>query len=993
MVTATESETRIRDVTRAARFRSNRPAVVSIEKGRLVPGTNGTAVVTVDWQGHQHTVPVSVTGQDRPDPVSFRYETLAALTKQGCNAGSCHGSPQGKGGFSLSLFAFDSRHDEESLVRGGFNRRTNVQAPLESLMLKKPLLRVPHVGGKRLRPTDAAFPVLKNWIAEGARADVRDAPDCLRIKLFPGPVRILSFPHAKQQLSVLAYFDDGSTRDVTALATYDTSHHDVASVSASGLVTGARRGQSAVTVRFLEHLESAYFTFVDRVEGFQWPDPPEHNLVDRLVNARLKLLQVAPAETCRDEVFLRRVFLDLTGLLPSVERCREFLADRRPDRRQRLIERLLGSREFARFQALRLADLLRVNPQVLTDGRARLFADWIARAVEKNLPFDELARRVLTASGDTRHVAPANYFAAIPMTEDVAEATAQVFMGSRIQCAKCHNHPFESWTQDDYYSIGAVFHRVKRNGQMVSIAASGEMTNPLSGRVMQPWGSRQVQARLNTGGDRREMFARWLTARGNPFFARVAVNRIWAHLLGRGIVDPIDDFRSSNPPSNVELLDALATVFEKSGFDRRQVFRLVCNSQTYQRSTAANRFNQDDEELFSRGRVRLLTAEQLQDAVGYVTGTLRSAEKTAELVADLEKELQQVRKELSEKRGEWESSLLSRLNAATWWEGGWWSVGPFQGGNHKKVHGTGFSPEADRTVRLDQTFENGKLSWQSQLGWRREQKIDLGKGGAAAIYVYHTVFVKRSSRGKLHLSADDGMKVWHDGKLVFDQLQITDNEETQFAEVDLRQGLNRFLVKVVNGGGAFHFTWRLLPLEPGYQPAPAVRELPGYIAEMLAKPGEKQDPGRRAQVDAFYTSRDGRVADLTRRIDMGGRFDYATQRPFPERTDFLKAFGQPERRTPCACERSGEPTLDQALQLLNGKKVHDQVGQSLKRYQKLANQPLVEELYLSALSRLPTARERQATGRYLEASGDDRSAAIRDLVWAVLNTQEFMFQH
>jgi len=996
VITSRAADGRLRDVTHRATVSSSKPGLVSVRNGRVSPsdeGVDGQAKLKVVWQDQTVEVPVVVSGQSRPDPVRFKYETLAAMTKQGCNAGSCHGSPDGKGGFSLSLFAFDPVHDTESLVRGGLNRRVNVFAPLESLMLKKPLLRVPHVGGKRLRPSDAAFEILKRWIAEGAHPDRDGAPTCEKIVVHPGPSRVLARPDATQQLSVLAHFTDDTVRDVTRLATFDTSHRDIAAIDADGRVTGLSRGQAAITVRFLEHLESVYFTFVEEVEGFEWPEVPEHNFVDRLVNSRLKLLKIAPSPTCDDGVFLRRLHLDLTGLLPSTAAARTFLAEKKPGKRARLIDRLLATDQFARFQALQLADLLRVNPKVLGADRAKLFANWIAEAMIANRPYDQLTRDLLTSTGDTRLVAEANYFAAIPKTEDVAETTAQVFMGSRIQCAKCHNHPFENWTQDDYYSIGAAFHRVARQADRISVVGGGEMVNPRSGKVMTPWGRNRVMPRPLADADRRVAFAGWLTARGNPFFARAAVNRIWAHLFGRGIVDPVDDFRSSNPPSNVELLDRLAAEFEKSGFDRRQIVRVICNSQTYQRATASNRFNRDDTTLCSRAPVRLLTAEQLQDAIGYVTGSVKTVEQAAAVVDESRRELERVREDLRTKRPAWEAGLVERLKKATWWDGSWWSAGVFTAKTPELAHSTDFGPETSLD-RFDASGAYGpnKIRWQPRPGWNRRQQINLPKGARQAMYAWHVVHARTETRVRMRVVADDGMKVWHNGQLVFDFAQVLSDDKEQQPEIVLRPGPNRFLLKIVNKGGAWHFTWWLEPTQPDAIAAPPVADLPDALSEVLMMPAAKRAAEPAARLDRFYRMRDGRIEKLSGRIESGARDQYATQRPFPGADAFLKAFGQPERNTPCACERSSEPTLDQALQLLNGRRVHDQVNKSVTRFSKLEDPALVAELYLVAFSRVPTAGERAAATEHL-AAATDRGAAIRDLVWAVLNTQEFIFQH
>jgi hypothetical protein len=607
-----------RDLTQQAVIRSTNPHIATIRNSRVLAAGDGKATLTVSAGGRTVQVPVTVMHMAAPDPVQFKFETLAILTKQGCATGSCHGSPHGKGGFSLSLFGYDPNIDSVSLTRDGFNRRLNVMEPTDSLIMKKPLLEIPHVGGKRLRKTDAGYQVLRDWIYEGAHVDLPKT-DCTKIVITPGTSRLLHAPNLKQQLSVLAAYSDGSTRDVSTIATYESSNPNLVKVEPDGLITGVERGQAAISVRYLDKFESVFVTVVQDVPGFTWNNPPEANLVDRLVDAKLKQLQYLPSGICSDSVFLRRVTLDLTGLPPTAVQVRSFLKDARADKRARLIDVLLDTEEFARFQALKKADLMRVSPRTLKAGRADLFATWLVDAFRKNMPYDQFARALLTASGDTLQVAPANYFVAIPTMEERTEMTAQLFMGTRVECTKCHNHPFENWTMRDYYSIGAVFARTEvTKAGIVQLASAGEVLHPTTHAVMTPWGSAVGQ----NVHDRRAAFASWLTQPGNPFFARVEVNRMWADLMGRGIVNPVDDFRSSNPPANVPLLDTLAQEFERSGYDRKRILRLLCNSRTYQADTQSNRFNQTDEVLFSHARIRMLTAEQLKDAIGLTTHAL-----------------------------------------------------------------------------------------------------------------------------------------------------------------------------------------------------------------------------------------------------------------------------------------------------------------------------------------------------------------------------------
>jgi hypothetical protein len=568
-------------------------------------------------------------------PVSFQFEILPVLTKQGCATGSCHGSPHGKGGFSLSLYGYDPAFDRISLTRDGFNRRINVIDPADSLMLKKPLLEVSHGGGKRLHRADPGYRILHDWIYQGAPTGLSSL-QCMGIQVTPSGGQVMNALHRTQQLRVRAVFSDGSAKDVTPIATFDTSNGAAATVTPAGLVTGRGRGQAAISVRYLDRLVSVDITDVEQVPGFHWTNPPELNLVDRLVDAKLKQLQYAPAPLCGDPVFLRRASLDLTGVLPAPERTRRFLADRSPDRRVKLIDELLASEEYARFQALKCADLMRVTSARLKGGNAERFAGWIADSYRKNQPYDQFVRDLLTASGDPAACPPACYYVAIPTMEERTEMTAQLFMGTRVECAHCHNHPFEKWTMRDYYSIAAVFARTEATDKQVRVAATGEAIQPTTKEVMKPWGAADG---VTQSADRRAAFAGWLVRPGNPYFARVEVNRIWADLFGRGIVNPVDDFRSSNPPSNGPLLDALAREFEHNGYDRKAIFRLICNSRAYQSTTAANKFNAGDETLFSHMHPRLLMAEQLKDAMALATGALPPLSEAAAKLTALRVEL------------------------------------------------------------------------------------------------------------------------------------------------------------------------------------------------------------------------------------------------------------------------------------------------------------------------------------------------------------------
>lgn len=753
----------VRDLTAEARFAPSAPDVVRVDGQRCLPVANGRTELVIAAGGQQARVPVEVRGQETPERVSFVYGAEVALTKQGCNQGACHGSPSGKGGFRLSLRAYDPELDLLTLVREGFNRRTNVFDPAQSLLLRKPLMEVAHGGGKRLSLSDPSYALLRDWIAEGCQADPADQPTCVGVEVYPR-VRTLHAPAWRQQLVVLAKFSDGSLRDVTRLASFSSSDEGVASVTDAGLVTGSERGAAAILVRYLENMQTASLTFLRDVPGFRWPNPPESNYIDREVFAQLRTLQFVPSELSSDAEFVRRVHLDVLGMLPTSDEVREFLADTRPDKRARLIDALLGRPEYAEFWGQKWADLLRVKKDKVSAAGVPKFHRWLVSAVRENLPYDEFARQLLLAEGSTYATPPANYYRATTDSADCTETTTQLFLGVRMQCAKCHNHPFERWTQDNYYGITAFFQRVQRKKTadpdelVVFVARQGEVTQPRTGKTMKPWLPLVGDAELPADADRREAFVQWLTGPENPFFARVEVNRIWGHLLGRGIVEPVDDFRESNPPTNPALLDALAADFIRHGFDRKHVLRTILNSRTYQLSSRKHDLNRTDTKYFSHARARMLSAEQLLDAICLVTGV---AEKFPGL------------------------------------------------------------PSGMRAAAL---------------------------------------------------------------------------------------------------------------------PSPDVNH------------------------------------------------------------EFLKVFGQPARESACACERSSDSNLSQALQMINGPLVHGKLRDPGNRFRGwLADkQPLdqiVRELYLSALSREPSAGELDAALKHIASSGDDPARGLEDVCWALLNANEFLFQH
>ncbi len=571
----------------------------------------------------------------RAETVRFRNEVMAVLSRAGCNMGACHGNFNGKGGLRLSLRGQDPAADFATLTRDLLGRRLDRLRPDDSLLLSKPTMRLPHEGGQRFARDSAEFHLLRRWIAQGAGFDPPGTPRPLRIEAAPAEA-VLHDPADRVQIRVRATFSDGTSRDVTRLACFESSNL-VAAVSATGTATRQSFGESAVLVRYLDTQAVVRLAFVPARPGFRWPDVPEHNYIDRHVFAKLKQLRLAPSPLCGDSEFLRRVYLDTLGMLPSVDQTRRFLADTRPDRRQRLIDDLLRRNEFADFWALKWSDLLRNEEKVLDARGVRLFHRWIRQAIIDGKPLNEFARDLVASRGSSYSHPASNYYRALRDPYARAEATAQVFLGIRLQCAKCHNHPFDRWTQADYHGFAAFFARVQYRivennrrdkldkhefdgEQVVYQDRTSEWKHPVTGEVLAPRFLGAEGLHRKEGADRLRVLAEWIARPDNPFFARAQVNRIWQHLLGRGIVDPGDDFRDSNPPVNPALLEALARDFVAHRFDLRHLVRTILTSRTYQLSAAPGAGNRDDESNFSRALVRPLQAEQLLDAVAAVSG-------------------------------------------------------------------------------------------------------------------------------------------------------------------------------------------------------------------------------------------------------------------------------------------------------------------------------------------------------------------------------------
>jgi hypothetical protein len=569
------------------------------------------------------------------EPVSFRNDVMALLSRAGCNQGTCHGNANGKGGFKLSLRGQDPDFDFAALTRAMFARRLNLQQPEASLVLAKATATLPHEGGLRFAVNSDQYRVFHKWIAAGAPADGAGTP-VLKKLIVLNPERFLVQPQIETSIKVQAEFSDGSTRDVTQLACFESTNPGI-DVSEYGAVRSTMPGETAILVRYLNQQVTVRLAFIAERPKFNWTNPQPANFVDEHVFARLRKLRMNPSEMCSDAVFVRRAYLDLLGLPPSAAQARAFLDDHRPDKRARLIDDLLERPEFADWWTLKWSDLLRNEEKQLDKKGVRVFHDWIRASIAANKPINDFARELISARGSTYTEPPANFYRALREPDTRAEAVAQVFLGIRMQCAKCHNHPFDQWTQEDYHRLTAFFARVKYTivennrkdkydthefvgEQIVFMDREGEHLSPVTKQPLQPRFPGAKTPEIAKDADRLQILAEWVADPANPHFARTQVNRVWFYLLGRGIVDPDDDFRLSNPPANPELLDALAKEFVAHKFDVKHLIRTIMNSRTYQLSSHPNDTNGDDAANFSHALIRSLQAEQLLDAIAQATG-------------------------------------------------------------------------------------------------------------------------------------------------------------------------------------------------------------------------------------------------------------------------------------------------------------------------------------------------------------------------------------
>lgn len=630
---------RTTDVTASAQLTATAPVKWDAATGLLRPTGDGTGEVRLQWENEKASLTVSTVESGQPRPPSFRLDVEPVLMRSGCNTGSCHGSGRGQDGFRLSLFGYDPAGDYFRLTREMIGRRVDLEVPGQSLVLEKSTGAVPHTGGELFKPDSDAYRVLHDWIANGAKDDAPGTPTATGIRLFPDKIEVRASAQqpAKHRTLVMAEYSDGSLRDVTRLALFLSNNDSTALIGKDGTVTAGASGGAHVFARFDKFTAGTEVIVLPDREDFSWPGLKPANAIDEAVFARLKQLQIAPSALADDATFLRRVTLDLTGLPPSPEELSGFLADAAPGKRNQAIDRLLATEAFTDLWTMKWGEILqvKVNLQNAETGRSRQpvwkYYQWLRTRIAENRPFNELVRDLIRAEGSNHTNPPANYYTAatgnVRTPMERAEDTAQLFLGTRIQCAQCHNHPFDRWTMDDYYGFTAFFKGVsQKKGSSASevfvFNRPGQTTveHPVDGRQVSPQFLGGDHPDLK-GGDPRHFLADWLTSPENDTFARTLANRAWFHFFGRGVIEPVDDGRISNPPSNEKLLVTLASHLRDAKYDIRALIRTICQSQTYQLSSTANESNAADTRNFSRSYVRRLQAEVILDTLAAVTGS------------------------------------------------------------------------------------------------------------------------------------------------------------------------------------------------------------------------------------------------------------------------------------------------------------------------------------------------------------------------------------
>ncbi|MCA9087605.1 MAG: DUF1553 domain-containing protein [Planctomycetaceae bacterium] len=634
---------------REVKWSSSDPAIASVSSsGLLSPKSNGQATITATAGEAKTQVTVTVNGQDQPANRSFRNHVLPVLSKSGCNMGACHGALAGKGGFRLSLQGYDPSTDYFNIVKQDRGRRIEFADPGRSLLLAKPSGGMPHKGGLRFETESLEYEILADWIANGAVSPQEDDPRLQKLEIFPA--RVTLQPEAQQQMLVRAHYTDGRSEDVTRWIKWTSTNETVCTINAAGEVSVIGPGEGAITAWFSSQIVMARITvpYPHQVDPAKYAELPARNFIDEHVNRQLQRLNLLPSARCTDAEFVRRAYLDTVGQLPTPDEVRTFLTSSAPDKRDQLIEDLLSRPEFVDYWTYKWSDVLMLNGTLLRPEALKAYYMWIRGHVEKNTPWNEFVSEILTSTGSSHENGATNFFALNQTPEDMTENACQSFLGLSIGCAKCHNHPLEKWTNDQYYAMANLFSRVRakgwggesRNGdglRTLYVVETGELVQPRTGKPQPPTPLDGTPLEFDDPTDRRIQLARWLTAPENPYFARAITNRIWANFLGVGLVDAEDDMRVTNPASNEELLAAAAQHLVEHKFDVKSVMRAILQSETYQRSSQPLPENAAEQRFYSRYYPRRLMAEVLHDAVAQATDVPTKFEFVAFPGADRQK--------------------------------------------------------------------------------------------------------------------------------------------------------------------------------------------------------------------------------------------------------------------------------------------------------------------------------------------------------------------
>lgn len=621
------------DQTRSVRFASQNPAVATVTaEGVVLPVADGKTEVLVEAGGSKVRVPVEVRNAAVQPKVDFENDIMPVLTAGACNSGPCHGKARGQNGFQLSLLGFDSNFDYAALAKEARGRRVFLPSPEESLLLLKPAGKVPHGGGIRLEADGQEINTVLRWIQDGMPRRIEEAPDLSEISVTPTD-RIMK-GGSEQQLIVTAHYSDGSTRDITRYSHYQSNEGGIAGVNEEGLVnTTGVTGEAAITTRYMGMFAIATISvpLPEKVPHEVYEKLPRQNFIDGLVWKKLERLNLTPSEAAPDHAFLRRAFIDIIGRVPTSDEAREFLGNKTSDRRQKLVDQLLESPEYADHWANKWADLLRPNPYRAGIKAVLNYDHWIRDSFRKNKPYDQFVRELLTAKGSTFRNGAVTLFRDRRSPDELTTIVSQLFLGIRLECAKCHHHPNEVWGQDDFYGLAAYFDRIGRKGRGVSPPISGSEEFFFAGKrraVKHPLTGEEVVAKPLFGeapvgddiSDPRDVLADWVTSDSNPYFRQVIANRVWFDMMGRGLVEAVDDLRASNPPSNAELLEALAVDLRDHDYDLKHLIRTIANSYVYGLSSVPNDRNSVDTRNYSRYYRDRLRAEVLLDSVSQITG-------------------------------------------------------------------------------------------------------------------------------------------------------------------------------------------------------------------------------------------------------------------------------------------------------------------------------------------------------------------------------------